>query len=536
MNGENPPEEGPEETNDDRDALQFVLQETRTLLLQQILAHESGALSVEELVYRNPELSEENIRYHLRELVKRGIVTGLEIPTGERRRDIPNTFYAVTERGIHLLRQANLFEEIAVWKQVYEQMERTDRIAEIEAIDTRPTAAWYDDIEPVTEEEDTAVTVDSDSEFTVSKSPADTEPVGDVTSVPASGARPGSWELPDTERERGESTSITVVGCGNAGTNIVEALHEIGMVNATLTAVDTKANQLEETSADKRILIGEERTQGRGAGSLPEVGEEAAQENEEKIRDTIQESDFLIVTAGLGGGTGTGAAPVVAEAAHENDIYTLSIVTVPFTAEGEVRRRNAENGLERLEAVSDAVIVVPYDEILESLEDVRVAAVFEHADEFLAQGIRSLIEHLIGQGAATIDSSDFQTILQEGRFASIGYDEGSADESVADVVNSAINSTIFTADPSNIESALISIAGGPELTIAEAERGVEELYDLISSNARIIWSTASDEALAGTVQVVIVATRTDSPSISTSGEADGSSENPLDEADLSEDS
>lgn len=145
MGKDAPEENGEAATSEpDLDHLQFILQDTRVVLLQQILAHDSGALSAEELAYRNPDLTDENIRYHLRELEHRGIVKGLEIPKGERKRELPNTFFAVTEKGIRLLKRANLYEEISVWNQVYQQMERTDRIDSIEAIGNRPEPEWYD--------------------------------------------------------------------------------------------------------------------------------------------------------------------------------------------------------------------------------------------------------------------------------------------------------------------------------------------------------------------------------------------------------
>ncbi|MFB6187532.1 MAG: cell division protein FtsZ, partial [Halobacteriaceae archaeon] len=150
-------------------------------------------------------------------------------------------------------------------------------------------------------------------------------------------------------------TNITVVGCGGAGSNTVNRMHEEGIHGAKLIAANTDVQHLVQTEADVKILMGKNKTEGRGAGSLPQVGEEAALESQEDIYDAIEGSDMVFVTAGLGGGTGTGSAPVVAKAAREQGALTISIVTTPFTAEGEVRRTNAEAGLERLREVSDTV-------------------------------------------------------------------------------------------------------------------------------------------------------------------------------------
>jgi len=162
-------------------------------------------------------------------------------------------------------------------------------------------------------------------------------------------------------------TDITVVGCGGGGGNTVNRMAEEGIEGAKLVAANTDVQHLVDIEADSKILMGQQKTEGRGAGSLPQVGEEAALESQEEIYDAIEGSDMVFVTAGLGGGTGTGAAPVVAKAARDSGALTISIVTTPFTAEGEVRRTNAEAGLERLRDVSDTVIVVPNDRLLDAV-------------------------------------------------------------------------------------------------------------------------------------------------------------------------
>ncbi len=181
---------------------------------------------------------------------------------------------------------------------------------------------------------------------------------GDAVDAPGDGESSGTE--PTTDEELQEmlvdlQTDITVVGCGGAGGNTVNRMYEEGIEGATLVAANTDAQHLYEIDYDRMILLGKDKTQGRGAGSLPQVGEEAALESQDQIYDAVEGSDMVFVTAGLGGGTGTGSAPIVAKAARECGALTIAIVTTPFTAEGEVRRTNAEAGLERLRDVADAL-------------------------------------------------------------------------------------------------------------------------------------------------------------------------------------
>ncbi|MFB6137549.1 MAG: cell division protein FtsZ, partial [Halobacteriaceae archaeon] len=195
-----------------------------------------------------------------------------------------------------------------------------------------------------------------------------------------------SGEMTDDELEavlQELETDITVVGCGGAGSNTVNRMSEEGIHGADLVAANTDAQHLVDVEADTKILMGEQRTGGRGAGSLPQVGEEAALESQDDLNRAIDGSDMVFVTAGLGGGTGTGSAPVVASAARDAGALTIAIVTTPFTAEGEVRRTNAEAGLERLRDVADTVIVVPNDRLLDSVGKLPVRQAFKVSDEVL---------------------------------------------------------------------------------------------------------------------------------------------------------
>ncbi len=308
-------------------------------------------------------------------------------------------------------------------------------------------------------------------------------------------------------------TDITVVGCGGAGGNTVNRMAEEGIHGAKLVAANTDVQHLVEIEADTKILMGEQKTQGRGAGSLPQVGEEAALESQEEIYDAIQGSDMVFVTAGLGGGTGTGSAPVVAKAARESGALTISIVTTPFTAEGEVRRTNAEAGLERLRDVSDTVIVVPNDRLLDSVGKLPVRQAFKVADEVLMRSVKGITELITKPGLVNLDFADVRTVMEKGGVAMIGLGESDSDAKAQDSVKSAMRSPLLDVDISGANSALVNVTGGNDMSIEEAEGVVEEIYDRIDPDARIIWGTSIDEELEGEMRTMIVVTGVESPQI-----------------------
>jgi cell division protein FtsZ len=308
-------------------------------------------------------------------------------------------------------------------------------------------------------------------------------------------------------------TNITVVGCGGAGGNTVDRMFEEGIHGAKLVAANTDVQHLVEIEADTKILMGEQKTGGRGAGSLPQVGEEAAIESQEEIYDSIDGSDMVFVTAGLGGGTGTGSAPVVAKAARESGALTISIVTTPFTAEGEVRRTNAEAGLERLRDVSDTVIVVPNDRLLDSVGKLPVRQAFKVSDEVLMRSVKGITELITKPGLVNLDFADVRTVMERGGVAMIGLGESDSEAKATDSVKSALRSPLLDVDISGASSALVNVTGGQDMAIEEAEGVVEEIYDRIDPDARIIWGTSIDETLEGSMRTMIVVTGVESPQI-----------------------
>ena len=339
----------------------------------------------------------------------------------------------------------------------------------------------------------------------------------------SAGGPPRTGTMTDDELQdvlRDLQTNITVVGCGGAGGNTVNRMTEEGIHGAKLVAANTDVQHLVNIEADTKILMGQQKTQGRGAGSLPQVGEEAAIESQEEIQDAIDGSDMVFVTAGLGGGTGTGSAPVVAKAARESGALTIAIVTTPFTAEGEVRRTNAEAGLERLRDVSDTVIVVPNDRLLDAVGKLPVRQAFKVSDEVLMRSVKGITELITKPGLVNLDFADVRTVMEKGGVAMTGLGESDSDSKAQDSVKSALRSPLLDVDISGANSALVNVTGGTDMSIEEAEGVVEEIYDRIDPDARIIWGTSVDEELEGQMRTMIVVTGVDSPQIYGRNEAE----------------
>jgi len=308
-------------------------------------------------------------------------------------------------------------------------------------------------------------------------------------------------------------TVIKVVGCGGGGSNSTQRMANEGIKGAELVAINTDAQHLLKINADKKILIGRKKTRGLGAGSLPQVGEEAALESVDEIRAFVEGSDMVFITAGLGGGTGTGSAPIVAEAARDAGALTIAVVTLPFGVEGHVRRMNAEAGLERLREVADTVIVVPNDKLLEVVPRLPLQAAFKVSDEVLMRAVKGITELITKPGLVNLDFADVRTVMQNGGVAMIGLGEAEGEMKAVEAVQKALRSPLLDVDISGATSALVNVVGGPDMTIAEAESVVQEVYSRIDPDARIIWGAQVDEELENTVRTMLVVTGVKSPQI-----------------------
>ncbi len=308
-------------------------------------------------------------------------------------------------------------------------------------------------------------------------------------------------------------TEITVIGCGGAGSNTITRMMEEGIHGAKLIAVNTDAQHLIRTHADQRMLIGRQRTRGLGAGSIPQIGEEAALENEQDIRAVVSGCDMVFITVGLGGGTGTGSAPVVAKAAREEGALTIAVVTLPFASEGAIRMENAEAGLERLRDVADTVIVVPNDRLLEVVPKLPLSAAFKVSDEVLMRAVKGITELITMPGLVNLDFADVRTVMERGGVAMIGMGESDSEDKAADSVKKAIRSPLLDVDISGATAALVNVVGGPDMTMAEAEGVVQEVYSRVDPNARIIWGAQVDPTMQNKMRTLLVVTGVRSPQI-----------------------
>jgi cell division protein FtsZ len=327
----------------------------------------------------------------------------------------------------------------------------------------------------------------------------------------------GSGAMTDDELAevvRDLETKITVFGCGGAGGNTVTRMAKEGIHGAETVAANTDAQHLaDQVEADSKLLIGRQRTGGRGAGSVPQIGEEAAQENIEDIQHAIGDSDMVFITAGLGGGTGTGSAPVVAQAAQEANALTIAVVTIPFTAEGERRRANADAGLERLRSVADTVIVIPNDRLLDYAPNLPLQDAFKICDRVLMRSVKGMTELITKPGLVNVDFADVKTIMENGGVAMIGLGESDSENRAQDSIRSALRSPLLDVEFSGANSALINVVGGPNMSIEEAEGVVEEIYERIDSDARIIWGASVNPDFEDKMETMVVVTGVESPQI-----------------------
>ena len=304
----------------------------------------------------------------------------------------------------------------------------------------------------------------------------------------------------------GLTTTIKVVGCGGAGTNTIARCLAEGISGAELIALNTDAQHLLITKAPHKILIGRHLTRGLGAGSLPQIGEEAARESEQDVRDAIIPSDMVFITCGLGGGTGTGSAPIIAQIAKETGALTIGVVTLPFSVEGIIRMENAEVGLQRLREVCDTVIVIPNDKLLDIVPNLALNAAFKVADEVLMRSIKGITEMITMPGLVNLDFADLKTVMKRGGVAMIGLGEAEGENKAVNAVVEALNSPLLEVDITEATGALVNVTGGDDMTIGEAEKVVKEIYSRVDPNARIIWGTTIEPGLSKSIRAMLVIT------------------------------
>ncbi len=303
-----------------------------------------------------------------------------------------------------------------------------------------------------------------------------------------------------------QKASIRVIGCGGGGNNTLSRINQVGIKGVMTVAINTDAQDLLYTNCDKKILIGRELTKGLGAGSKPKVGEEAARESENEIKESLKGADMVFITCGLGGGTGTGSAPVVAELAKKQEALTIAIVTVPFAMEGQARYENATYGLERLRKSVDTLIVIPNDKLLELVPDLPINTAFKVADEILTNSVKGIAELVTRAGLVNLDFADIRAIMRDGGVALIGVGESDSENRANEAVEKAIMNPLLDVDISGATAALINISGGSDLTLSESKRVMEMVQEKLDPEAKVIWGAQIYEDFEKTLRVMVIVT------------------------------
>lgn len=320
-----------------------------------------------------------------------------------------------------------------------------------------------------------------------------------------------SQEVKDIDREleellKKQNAKIKVIGIGGGGNNSLSRMREIGIKGGELIAVNTDAQDLLYANADQKILIGKELTQGLGAGSNPKVGEEAAKESESEIKKKLAGSDMIFITCGLGGGTGTGAAPVIASLAKKQGALTIGIVTLPFTIEGRKRIENAMNGLERMEATVDTLIVIPNDKLLELAPELPLQTAFKIADEILTNAVKGTTELVTRSGLVNLDFADVKAVMVDGGVSLIGMGEADSQDRALEAVEKAINNPLLDVDISDASGALVNIVGGPDMSLDECKAVIQTIGDKLSPDAKLIWGAQISADMEKAIRVLLIVT------------------------------
>jgi cell division protein FtsZ len=320
-----------------------------------------------------------------------------------------------------------------------------------------------------------------------------------------------SQELSDIDKEleeliNSQHAKVKVIGLGGAGNNTISRMKEIGIKGGEFIALNTDAQDLLYSNADHKILIGKELTMGLGAGSNPKIGEEAAIESEVEIKKKIAGCDMVFITCGLGGGTGTGAAPIVAGLAKKQGALTIGVVTMPFTIEGKKRIENAEYGLERLESVVDTLIVIPNDKLLEIAPELPLQTAFKVADEILTNAVKGTTELVTKSGLVNLDFADVKTVMTNGGVSLMGMGESDSANRAQEAVEKALSNPLLDVDVSNSTGALVNIIGGNDMSLDEARAIISTVGDKLSPDAKMIWGAQLSPEMEKSIRVMIIIT------------------------------
>ena len=307
-------------------------------------------------------------------------------------------------------------------------------------------------------------------------------------------------------QETGNVAQLMVIGVGGGGGNAVDSMIKAGITNVEFIAMNTDEQALFKVGA-KKMTIGKGTTKGLGAGSNPEVGQRAAEESAPQIRELLERSkvDLLFIAAGMGGGTGTGAAPVVAKIARELGILTIAVVTKPFLFEGVRRMKNAEMGIENLKGNVDALVIVQ-NEKLNSDKNFSIMDAFSKADEILLQGVRAITDIIVQDGRINLDLADVRCVMKDSGMAHMGIGVGKGKNKTIDAIRKAVYSPLLETTIQGSSSIIINFRGGQDLKLDEIYSGLELVRQVISPDANVLFGVGFDEELRDEVQVTLIAT------------------------------
>jgi len=299
---------------------------------------------------------------------------------------------------------------------------------------------------------------------------------------------------------------IKVIGIGGGGNNTLNRISEIGIEGAKTIGINTDAQDLIETRADKKILIGKDLTKGLGAGASPKVGEESAKEQEGDIKDSLKDSDMIFITCGMGGGTGTGAAPVIAELAKKSGSLVVGVVTIPFSMEGSRRYENALLGLEKMERFVDTLIVIPNEKLLEIAPNLPLHTAFKLADEILTNAVKGISELVTKNGLINLDFADIKNVMTDAGMAMIGLGESDSENRAEESVERALNNPLLDVDLKGASGALVNVTGGSDMTLEDARKIVSKVSETLDEDAKIIWGAQVVEDLNKVIKTMVVIT------------------------------
>lgn len=299
---------------------------------------------------------------------------------------------------------------------------------------------------------------------------------------------------------------IKVIGVGGGGCNAINRMIEDGMKGVTFIAVNTDKQALLKSKAEAKVQIGEKLTKGLGAGGNPEVGQRSAEENIEDLEKYITGSDMIFVTCGMGGGTGTGAAPIIAKIAKDQGILTVGVVTRPFRFEGRKRIEHAELGIKFLKKYVDSLVVVPNDKLLETTtEQTSLLEAFSMADDVLKQGVQAISDIIVDDALINLDFADVTTIMKDRGIVHMGVGHGTGENKITDAVSSAVDSPLLETKISGARAVLINITGGKDLTMFDVDKVATQIDEEADPNAIIILGTSIKEDLQDEIKITVIA-------------------------------